>query len=120
MSDGQVFTKNTKKFLVIILCDTFKFKGFLNLVRKRIFNIVVNMIDKFGDKYIPDKFDPKLNEIANLCGTGKWEEAALIVGRIANGKIKLPGSKTYKTKTFENGTMFIASLIEEWIDKKKK
>ena len=77
------------------------------------------MVNKYGDKYIPDKFDPQINKIAVLCGQGEWTEAAAIVGKIADGEIDLPGDKNLKTKMLINGTMFLASLIENWIDKKR-
>ena len=119
MSDGKVWTKQTKKFLSDVLCEEIEFKGFLKLIKRQIVNTALNLVDKYGDKYIPDRFDPQINEIAVLCGNGEWLKAAEITGKVADGEINIPGDKGTKTKMIVNGFMFIASIVLHWIEKKK-
>jgi len=120
MSDGIFLTKETKKFLSDVLCDTIKLKGIFKLIKRQIVNIALNLIDKYGDRYIPDRFDVKINEVAMLCGEKMWTEAAEIVGNVASGEIKIKGDQSIKTRWFVNGAMFFASWIENWIEEKKK
>lgn len=120
MADGKIFTKQTKKFLSDVLCEEIKFKGFIKLIKRQIVNTALNLADKYGDKYIPDRFDPKIDEVAVLCGNGEWIEAAEVVGKVADGELNLPGDKSTQTKMIVNGFMFGASIVLNWIENKKK
>lgn len=83
--------------------------------------IIINYIDKLGDKYIPDELDPKINEACTLAIAGNYVLAAQKVGEILDSVIDLKKVEDNIEKiVFVDGLTFCARMILLFIEKRKQ
>ena len=120
MSDGKVFTDSTKDLIVKVVDDAIKLGVIGELIDGIMLRGIVNVVDHYGDKFIPDDYDPEINEICELGLNGEYDEAAGKAGSLMNKLIDLPvmdeGTEEF---VFVNGLKFLVSLLQNWIEKQK-
>ena len=119
MADGKVLSKSTIKFLSKVGADLIK-AGIAEPVDGVAITILLNILNKQADKFVPDSMDSQINEIAVLCGEKKWDEAAEKAAILADQYIDVPFlDDEMERKAFISVANAIVSLIELWINKKK-
>jgi hypothetical protein len=119
MADGKFFTDSTKDLIVDVL-DGLKDWGLLEPVEKPVYRIVLNQVDKYADKFIPDEFDAKINEVAQLALNGQYEEAAGKGGEIIDALVNFEKvDDSIEKLVFVDGLKFIVRQILLFIEKKK-
>lgn len=118
--DGKVFQEETKVAIVKMIDDAVKLPFWAEPFDGIAAKGLVNFIDKEGDKYIPDKFDPVINETVNLAIAGKYEDAAAKAGEALDAAIDIPyAPDEIEALLFVDGAKFIVRFIQNWIEKKK-
>ena len=118
--DGKVFQKETKGKLVKMIDDAIDLPFYAEPFDGPAAKALVNWIDDFGDKHIPDEFDKHIDEAANLALDGKYEEAAAITGKIIDDNLDIKYiSDDVEALLFVDGARFIVRFVQNWIEKKK-
>lgn len=118
--DGKVFSKETKDLIVKVADDVVKLPALIEPFDSMAFSILVNFIDKQGDKVIPDKFDGLINVTVALALNKQYEEAAAEAGSALDALIDIPYLDDEVEKLlFVDGAKFLVRLLQNWIEKKK-
>ena len=118
--DGKVFSKETKDLVVSVIDDVVKVPVWAEPFDGIAFRVIINFIDKEGDKIIPDTFDANINAIIQKALSGGYEEAAAIAGEALDDLIDVPYLEDEIEKlVFVDGARFVVRLIQNWIEKKK-
>jgi len=118
--DGKVFSQETKDLIVKVADDVVKLPGWAEPFDGMAFKILVNFIDKQGDKVIPDKFDELINMAVALALNKQYEEAAAEAGAALDALVDIPYLDDDVEKlVFIDGAKFLVRLIQNWIEKKK-
>ena len=120
MADGKVFTDSTKDGLVKIVDDAIKLGVVGELLDNLAIRGAVNVIDFYGDKIIPDDYDPFINEVIQLILEEKYALAAEKAGSLMNKLIDLPVmDETTEEFVFVQGMKFLVSMLMNYIEKQK-
>lgn len=120
MADGKFLTDETKDVLVDVLDGLTKL-GILEPLERPAYRIVLNQIDKYADKVVPDEFDELINSAAQLALNEEYEAAAGIVGQILDDLIDLEKVEdTTEALIFVDGLKFIVRQILLYIEKREE
>ena len=118
--DGKLFTKETKSLLKKVLDDAIPQHGIKELLSDIGIFGAVELIDYYGDKFVPDEYDPPLNSILTKALDGDYEGAKSEAASLLNKVIDLPYlDETSEEAVFQTGMSFLLKIITNWIDKKK-
>ena len=117
--DGKFLSDGTKKLIIDVLDDLTKL-GVFELIERPAYSILLNQVDKYADKVVPDEYDGKINEIATLALNGQYEEAAGKGGEIIDALVNLEKVNDEIEKlVFVDGLKFIVRQILLFIEKRK-
>jgi len=117
--DGKFLTKDTKKNIIEIL-DGLTNLGIFEIVEKPAYTLILNQIDKYADKVVPDEYDNMINDISELALNGYYEKAAEKAGIIIDGLIDFEKvNDSIEKLVFVDGLKFIVRQIQFYIEKKK-
>lgn len=122
MSDGKVFSKETKELLVKAGSEVIKEKVpfYIKWFIPSVLRIVVNFIDTKADRFVPDSIDPLINEAILAGFGGNYELASIKAGSALNKVINIPLiEEDAEQVMFVEGVRFLISLIKDWIEKRK-
>lgn len=120
MPDGKVFTKETKQNLRQVLDDVVALKGWKELLSDIGLWGVVEAVDYFGDKIVPDQYDESLNNITALILAKDYDAAGVALGDLLNVVIDIPVlDETQEEFVFKQGLQFIISILKNYIAKKQ-
>jgi len=118
--DGKVFTKETKDLIVKVGDDIIKLPFYAEPLDGPALRILINFIDTKADKFIPDNIDPIINSAITLALNGELDGASIEIGTAINLVVDIPLlDEDHEQKLFVDGTSFILSLINNWIQNKK-
>ena len=119
MADGKFFTDETKDLIVDILDNLTKL-GILEVLERPAYKIVLNQVDKYADKVVPDIYDDQINEVVTLALSEQYEEAAEKAGIIIDDLVDLEKvNDDIEKLVFVDGLKFIVRQIQLYIEKKK-
>lgn len=119
MADGKFFTDDTKDLIVDALDGLTKL-GILEPLERPAYRIVLNQVDKYADKAIPDIYDAKINEIVTLALNKQFEDAAEKAGQIIDDLVDFESlNDDIEKLVFVDGLKFIVRQIQLYIIKKK-
>lgn len=117
--NGKFFSEETKDMIVKVGDDLIKGNAIVEMADGPALRIVVNYLDKIGDKYVPDNFDTPINEAITAALNGQFEEAAGQIGITIDAIVDIPKVDDELEKLlFVDGLKFIARSIQVWIEKK--
>lgn len=120
MANGKFFTDKTKDLIVDVL-DGLKNWGILEPIEKPLYRIVLNQVDKYADKVVPDVYDDKINELAQMALAGDYVEAAGLGGEIIDDLVNFEKlDDSVEKLIFVDGLKFIVRQIILYIEKKKE
>lgn len=118
--DGKFLTDSTKDVVVDVL-DALTNVGVFEIIEKPAYRIVLNQVDKYADKVVPDKYDVLINELAVLALNKQYEEAAEKAGLIIDGLVNIEAvDDAIEKLVFVDGLKFIVRQIQLFIEKKKE
>lgn len=118
--DGKFFSEETKDLIVSVGDDLIKGNAIVEMADGPALRIVVNYLDKLGDKHVPDNFDQPINDCIGLAMSGNFEEAAQMIGETIDKIVDIPKvNEELEKLLFVDGFKFIARSIQVWIEKKK-
>ena len=119
--DGKVFTKETKELIVNLADELVEAPIYIEPFDGVAFRILVNLIDKYGDKVIPDEFDEAINDSVLLALAGEYEAAAAVIGEAIDAVVDIPYIEDdIEALVFIDGAKFLVRIIQHWIESKKK
>lgn len=119
--DGKFFTDKTKDGLVKIIDDNIKGNVLVEMIDGPLARAAVNVVDSYGDKHIPDKYDDKINLAVNMALDGDYENASQQAGEILDDVIDLQKVDDSTEKLiFVDGLKFIVRQIIYFIERRKK
>ena len=120
MADGKFLTDATKDALVDVLDNLTKL-GIFEPLERPAYRIVLNQVDKYADKYVPDELDDKINDAATLALNGEYEEAAGKAGEIIDFLVNLEKvDDSIEKLVFVDGLKFVVRQLVLFIESKKK
>ena len=121
MSDGKVFTKETKDKIVQVGDDMIKLPFYAEPFDGTALRILINFIDSKADKFIPDNIDSLLNDGINAAFNKDFDEASEKIGTALNLVINIPLIEENNEQTmFVDGVRFVIRMIQNWISNKSK
>jgi hypothetical protein len=119
MADGKFFTDDTKDLIVDVLDGLTKL-GILEALERPAYRIVLNQVDKYADKAIPDIYDAQINEVVILALNKEFEKAAEKAGRIIDDLVDFEKiNDDIEKLVFVDGLKFIVRQIQLYIEKEK-
>ena len=120
MSNGKVFSQETKDLIVKVADDVVKLPVYLEPFDAFAFKLVVNFIDDKLDELVPDEFDEFINIAINAALSGNLEEASQNIAQALNILVDIPYlEEEAEQEMFLAGAKFLTSMIKVWIEKKK-
>ena len=120
MSNGKVFSQETKDLIVKVADDVVKLPVYLEPFDAFAFKLIVNFIDDKLDELVPDEFDEFVNIAINAALTGNLEEASQNIAQALNILVDIPYlEEEAEQEMFLAGAKFLTSMIKVWIEKKK-
>jgi hypothetical protein len=121
MADGKFFTKETKDLIVNVVDDAVKLGVIGELVDGLAARGLVNIVDHYGDKYVPDEYDATINEVATLALNGEYELAGGKAGELINDLVDIPMlDDSIEKLVFVDGLKFVVRLLQDYIEKKRE
>lgn len=120
--DGKFLSKVTKALIVSFLLGLFikKIPWYLRKIVKVVVPIVINVIDKYADKVIPDKIDPLINMAITAIDKGDYDKAGQATGVALDMLVEIQNvSGIKKRNAFVTGAQLLFDLIDEKIKLKK-
>lgn len=118
--DGKVLLKETKKNLRVVLEDAIKLGVVGELVDGPIIAGAINIVDHYGDKVIPDEYDPIINSACEKIIAKDYDGATVNLATIMNKLIDIPVlDEATEEVVFINGLRFLVSILQNYIQKKK-
>lgn len=119
--DGKVFSSETKKKAREVLDEVIKLKGFKELLSDIGLFGVVEAVDYFGDKVIPDEFDTALNDAVSLAIEKDYEGAMEALADLLDSVIDIPVLDDAQEEfVFQQGMKFLIAIIKNWIVKQQE
>jgi len=120
MSDGKVFSQETKKLIVKAADDAIKLPFYAEPFDGPAIKVLVNFIDSKADKYVPDNIDPLINAGITAGIKGDLDLASLHIGQAINQVVDIPLlEEDTEQKMFVDGVRLILRILDTWIQKKK-
>lgn len=120
MSNGKVFSQETKDLIVKVADEVVKLPIYAEPFDAFAFRLIVNLVDDKLDTIVPDEYDEFINIAVNAALTGNIEEAAQNIAQATNILIDIPYlEEEAEQEMFLAGARFLTSIIKVWIDKKK-
>ena len=120
MSNGKVFSQETKDLIVKVADDVVKLPVYLEPFDAFAFKLIVNFIDDKLDELVPDEFDEFINIAINAALSGNLEEASQNIAQALNILVDIPYlEEEAEQEMFLAGAKFLTSMIKVWIEKKK-
>jgi len=122
--DGKVFTAQTSDLIVKVADEGIKLGFFADKVLNidgMMVKMALRLIDHFGDKVIPDEYDPVINSICTKILNKDYDAARIELATLANKKIDIPIlDEATEEMVFQSGFVFIMNLISNFLAKVKK
>jgi len=117
--DGKFLSDKTKDTIVDVLDELTKV-GILEPLERPAYRIMLNQIDKYADKVVPDEYDAEINLIAQLALDEAFEEAAEVAGELIDKLVDLESvSDGIEKLVFVDGLKFLVRQIQLYIEKKR-
>lgn len=117
--DGKFFKDETKDGIVKVL-DEATNVGVFEVVEKQAYRIVLNQIDKFADKHVPDSLDDAINATVIYALSGAYEAAAESAGRIIDDLVDIEKvSDDIEKLVFVDGLKFVVRQLQMYIENRK-
>lgn len=117
--DGKFLTEKTKDGIIEVLDELTKL-GMFELIERPAYRIILNQIDIYADKIVPDEYDTLINETITLALSGEYELAAGKAGEIIDGLVNIEAvNDDIEKLVFVDGLKFIVRQIQLYIEKKK-
>ena len=121
--DGKVWSKETTQLIVDYLFSKFKAKipWFLKGIAKKILKTIIQLLNQYGDKVIPDRVDPLINTAIQSINSGNWDAAGQAIGVAADEIVTIKRIKgQHQTNAFIGVAMALTDLLKNTIEAKKK
>lgn len=119
MADGKVLTNETKQLLTKALDDAIKLPFYLEFADGYAIKIILNIVDKKADKFIPDVIDPMINTGIRLAFEGNKEQAAMELGTALNLLVNVPYLEEDTEQALcVDGFRFLLRVLLDWVKKK--
>ena len=122
MSDGKFLTKQTTDSLVDLIANKIKPKlpWYLRGFAKTGIKLVLSLLNKGGDRIIPDKADVLINQSINEGVAGKWEAASRSLAKVENMLIDIPNqTESQEEVMFYANTNALVQNIKGWLENRK-
>lgn len=118
--DRKFISKETKKLALEVIDKATNF-GIFEPLEKPIYGFVIDkVLDKYGDKFVPDRYDPLINKACFFALSGDYEEAAGAVGEILDDMVNLEAlADTTEKLIFVDGLKFFVRQIMLYVEKRK-
>ena len=84
MSDGKIFSKETKELIVSVGDDMIKLPFYAEPFDGPALRVLINFIDTKADKFIPDAIDEYINSGISLALNNNFDEASVQIGTALN------------------------------------
>lgn len=115
--DGKFLTKETKDNL-IDLFDDLTTLGIWEVVERPAYSIILNQIDKYADKIVPDYLDAEINTVCNLIMDKQFDEAAIVAGEVIDSLVDIKRLTDEVEKLlFVDGLTFIVRQLQVIINR---
>lgn len=122
--DGKVFTEQTSDLIVKVADEGIKMGFFADKVLNldgMMVKSALRLIDHFGDKVIPDDYDPVINSVCTKILNKDYDGARAELATLANKKIDIPIlDEASEEMVFQSGFTFIMNLISNFLKKAKE
>ena len=119
--DGQVLSSGNKKWIANKIDELIVLPWYAEPLDGPAIKVLIDWIDKKGDKIIPDKFDVNINQVVIFCAEKQWEQAAAVLGSTIADLIEIKSipSEVWQKAVIDT-TIAITSIVAAWVDSKKK
>lgn len=118
--NGKVLTKETKVQIVKVLDDAIKLPFYIEPFDAIALNTLLNLVDRYADKVVPDELDANLNAAIQLALGGEEEKAIEMVVSIANALVDIPLlDEDTEQEIGINAMKLIISFVKDWITKRR-
>ena len=121
--DGKFLTKQTTDSLASLVANKIKSKlpWYLRGFAKTGIKLRFTLLNKGGDRIIPDKADALINQSINQGMDGKWEAASHSLVKVENMLIDIPNqTESQEEVMFYANTNALVQNIKGWLEKRKK
>ncbi len=121
MSDGKVFTEETKELLIKTAVEGIKVPFWAKPFLKPALRATLSFIEPKADKVVPDKIDPLINNAITATIEGDYDRASNQAAVALNMVVDIPlvGEVT-EHQMFQDAVRLIIRVIQNWIEKKKR
>ena len=120
MPDGKFFKDETKDLIVKVGDKWIKLNPLGEIVDGPAIRILVNAVDKLGDKYIPDQYDTAINDAVTKVLEGDYDGASDDIATLENLLIDIPFTdEDTEAQIFKAANDFLLALLKDFIAKQK-
>ena len=119
--NGQVLSPANKKWIVEKVDEVVVLPWYVEPIDGTAISLLIDWLDKKGDKIIPDKFDTNINQIVIFCTEKQWNQAAAVLGSTIAElvQVKEIPSDVWQKAVIDT-TIAITSIVAAWVDSKLK
>ena len=120
--NNQFLTKETNDLVKDIIVEAVKPKVpfLLRALVSPSVGIVLNLVNKYADKVVPDSVDGYINIAIKEAHTGNYNLAAASIGKAADTLIDIPNvDDVHESNLFISIAQAIVQGVKVWIEKKK-
>ena len=118
--DGKCFSDETKDLIVKVGDEAIKAGVIGELVDGLGVRGLINIVDHYADKVIPDEFDSSINQVATLALNGDYVESIEVAEDVLTDLADLKIENPTVEIIVKSGISLLVGLLKDYIEKKKE